>query len=141
MAMRPCIHESRQRSTCCGPAWRLAAIRRRCCRPLSLRQENSFMNRKHILILLAAATVLTATVLYAGWLRRDTALQGSGTVEARNIRVGSKIGGRIHKVLVHEGDSVQPGQNLITFHHHEFPAPLQQSRHSGVISPRGDRPE
>jgi len=71
------------------------------------------MSRKRILILLAAAAVLTATVLYAGWLRRDTALQGSGTVEARNIRVGSKIGGRIDKVLVREGDSVRPGQVLI----------------------------
>src|SRR5258708_7082469 len=137
MAMRPCIHESRQRSTCCGPAWRLGIFGRRCSRPFSLRKENIFMNRKHILILLAAATVLPATVLYAGWLRRDTALQGSGTVEARNIRVGSKIGGRIDKVLVREGDSVRPGQVLITFDDHELRARLQQSRASAEKSRRG----
>jgi len=60
-------------------------------------RETSFMSRKRILILLAAAAVLAATALYAGWFHRDTGLQGSGTVEARNIRVGSKIGGRIDK--------------------------------------------
>src|SRR5437879_563376 len=115
MATRPCIHESRQRSTCSGRAWRLAAIRRLCRQSRYSPVETSFMNRKRILILLAAAAVLAATALYAGWFRRDSALQGSGTVESRNIRVGSKIGGRIDKVLVREGESVQPGQVLITF--------------------------
>ena len=99
------------------------------------------MSRRRILILLAAAAVLTATVLYAGWFRRDTALQGSGTVEARNIRVGSKIGGRIDKVLVREGDSVQPGQVLITFDDQELRAALQQSRAGAEKSQRGYRPE
>ena len=41
---------------------------------------------------------------------KTSVLQGSGTVEARNIRVGSKVGGRIDKVLVREGDNVKPGQ-------------------------------
>ena len=99
------------------------------------------MSRRRILILLAAAAVLTATVLYASWFRRDTALQGSGTVEARNIRVGSKIGGRIDKVLVREGDSVQAGQVLITFDDHELRAALQQSRAGAEKSQRGYRPE
>src|SRR5258708_19846554 len=84
------------------------------------------MNRKLILILLAAVVAVAATALYAGWFHRDTALQGSGTVEARNIRVGSKIGGRIDKVLVREGDSVQPGQVLITFDDKELQASLEQ---------------
>jgi HlyD family secretion protein len=99
------------------------------------------MNRKHILILLVAAAALTATVLYAGWLRRDTALQGSGTVEARNIRVGSKIGGRIDKVLVREGDSVQPDQILITFDDRELQASLEQTRANAEKAQRGYRPE
>jgi HlyD family secretion protein len=99
------------------------------------------MNRKHILILLAAAAALAATGLYAGWFRRDTALQGSGTVEARNIRVGSKIGGRIDKVLVREGDSVQPGQVLITFDDKELQASLEQSRANDEKARRGYRPE
>jgi len=99
------------------------------------------MNRRRILILLAAAAVLAATALYAGRFHRDTALQGSGTVEARNIRVGSKIGGRIDKVLVREGDSVQPGQVLITFDDKELKASLEQSRANAEKARRGFRPE
>ncbi|HTT33531.1 MAG TPA: efflux RND transporter periplasmic adaptor subunit [Methylomirabilota bacterium] len=99
------------------------------------------MNRKHILLLLAVAAVLAATAVYAGWFHRDTALQGSGTVEARNIRVGSKIGGRIDKVLVREGDAVQPGQILITFDDKELQAALEQSRANMEKAERGYRPE
>src|SRR5437867_7136506 len=99
------------------------------------------MNRKLILILIAASAVLTATGLYAGWFRRDTTMQGSGTVEARDIRVGSKIGGRIDKVLVREGDSVQPGQILITFDDKELQAALEQSRANAQKALRGYRPE
>jgi HlyD family secretion protein len=99
------------------------------------------MTRKRILILVALAAVVTATALYAGWFRRDTALQGSGTVEARNIRVGSKVGGRIDKVLVREGDSVEPGQVLITFDDKELQAALEQSRANAEKAQRGFRPE
>lgn len=99
------------------------------------------MNRKRILLIFAAAAVLAATALYAGWFHRDTALEGSGTVEARNIRVGSKIGGRIEKVLVREGDSVQPGQILITFDDQELHAALQESQANAEKAQRGYRPE
>src|SRR5258708_38085805 len=116
MTTRPCIHESRQRSTCSGRAWRLAVVRRPCRQSRYSLQETSFMNRKLILILLAAAVALAATGIYAGWFRRDTALQGSGTVEARNIRVGSKIGGARGQGFSPESDSVQPGQVFFTFY-------------------------
>jgi HlyD family secretion protein len=99
------------------------------------------MSRRRILILFAAAAALTATVLYAGWFHPDTVLRGSGTVEARNIRVGSKVGGRIEKVMVREGDSVQPGQLLITFDDQELRAALQQSRAGAEKSQRGYRQE
>jgi HlyD family secretion protein len=99
------------------------------------------MTRKRIIILVLLAAVVTATALYAGWFRRDTALQGSGTVEARNIRVGSKVGGRIDKVLVREGDSVEPGQVLITFDDRELQAALEQSRANAEKAQRGYRPE
>ncbi len=99
------------------------------------------MNRKRILIVLMIAAAVAATALYAGWLRRDPGLQGSGTVEARNIRVGSKVGGRIDKVLVREGDPVQPGQILITFDDKELQAALEQSRANAQKAQRGYRPE
>src|ERR1700674_4585595 len=100
------------------------------------------MNRtKIIVILLIFAAIFAVTAYSMGWFHRDTALEGSGTVEARNIRVGSKIGGRIDKVLVREGDSVQPGQVLITFDDQELQAALEQSRASAEKSQRGYRPE
>ena len=99
------------------------------------------MTRKRIAILVAVAAILAATAVYAGWFRHDSALQGSGTVEARNIRVGSKVGGRIDKVLVREGDAVQPGQVLITFDDKELQASLEQSRAAAEKAERGYRPE
>jgi multidrug resistance efflux pump len=68
-------------------------------------------------------------------------LQGSGTVEARNIRVGSEVGGRIDEVLVREGDHVAPGQLLITFDHKELQAALDQSKANADKAVRGYRPE
>src|SRR5579864_4339131 len=99
------------------------------------------MNRKRLILILVIAAALVGAALATNWFRRDTALQGSGTVEARDIRVGSKIGGRIDKVLVREGDRVQPGQVLITFDDKELQAALQQSRAAAVKAQRGYRPE
>src|SRR5437899_12272903 len=99
------------------------------------------MNRKLILILVGPAAVLAATGLYAGWFHRDTSLQGSGTVEARNIRVGAKIGRRIDKVLVREGDPVQPGHILVTFDETQLQASLDHSRANRQKARRGHRPE
>ncbi len=99
------------------------------------------MTRKRILILVLVAVILGGTTVYATWFRRDNALQGSGTVEARDIRVGSKVGGRIDKVLVREGDTVQPGQTLITFDDKELLASLDQSRAAAEKARRGYRPE
>jgi HlyD family secretion protein len=99
------------------------------------------MNRKRIVIIIVVVIAIAATALYAGWFHRDTSLQGSGTVEARDIRVGSEVGGRIDKVLVREGDKVQPGQVLITFDDKELQAALEQSRAAAEKSRRGYRPE
>ena len=99
------------------------------------------MNRKLVFILLAGTAVVAATAVYATWFRRDNSLRGSGTVEARNIRVGSKVGGRIDQVLVREGDAVEPGQVLLTFDDKELQAALEQSRASAVKAERGYRPE
>lgn len=99
------------------------------------------MTRKRVTFIIALVVIVTATALSAGWFRRNNTLQGSGTVEARNIRVGSKVGGRIDKVLVREGDQVAPGQILITFDDKELQAALEQSRASAEKAARGFRPE
>lgn len=99
------------------------------------------MNQKRMFITILIAVVLGGTTVYATWFRRDNALQGSGTVEARDVRVGSKVGGRIDKILVREGDTVQPGQVLITFDDKELLASLNQSRAAAEKARRGYRPE
>ena len=99
------------------------------------------MNRKRLLIPLVVAGIGAVAAYSMGWFHRDTGLQGSGTVEARNIRVGSKIGGRIDKVLVREGDSVEPGQVLVTFDDKELQATLEEMRAAAEKAQRGFRPE
>ena len=99
------------------------------------------MNRKRLIFLVVIAAAVAATAFATSWFRHDSALQGSGTVEARDVRVGSEIGGRIDKVLVREGDHVQPGQVLIIFDDKELQASLQQSRAAAEKAQRGYRPE
>jgi len=100
------------------------------------------MNRKRVILILVVVLGIAAVAAYSsGWLRRDTALRSSGTVEARNIRVGSKVGGRIDQVLVREGDNVEPGQVLITFDDKELLASLEQSRAAAEKAQHGYRPE
>ncbi|MEO7114106.1 MAG: efflux RND transporter periplasmic adaptor subunit [Polyangiaceae bacterium] len=45
--------------------------------------------------------------------QRTRPYEWSGTVEARTITVGSRTGGRVKEVLVHEGDKVTAGQPLV----------------------------
>jgi HlyD family secretion protein len=100
------------------------------------------MKAKPILIVaVLAAAAIAVGVLYGGWFRKESALVGSGTVEARNIRVGSKVGGRIDQVLVREGDHVAAGQLLVSFDDKELLASLEQSRAAAEKARRGYRPE
>jgi multidrug resistance efflux pump len=99
------------------------------------------MNRKQILVVLAVVAALAGTAMYAGWFHKDKGLQGSGTVEARNIRVGSKIGGRVQTVNVQEGDQVHAGQVLVTFDERELLASLEASRAAAEKVRRGYRAE
>jgi multidrug resistance efflux pump len=99
------------------------------------------MNRKRLIPIVVLIALVATTAIYAGWFHKDDGLQGSGTVEARNIRVGSKVGGRIDKVLVREGDRVQPGQVLLTFDDKELQASLEQSKATAAKAARGYRPE
>ncbi|MGB2623482.1 MAG: efflux RND transporter periplasmic adaptor subunit [Candidatus Acidiferrum sp.] len=99
------------------------------------------MSRKGIVIVIVIAAILGGTAVYATWFRRDNSLRGSGTVEARDIRVGSEVGGRIDKVLVSEGDTVHPGQILIVFDDKELLASLDQTRAAAEKAERGYRRE
>jgi multidrug resistance efflux pump len=87
------------------------------------------VRKKAIILVAVLAVVACAVAAYAFFLgHKHTGLTASGTLEARNISVGSKVGGRIAEVLVREGDHVQPGQLLVRFEDRELEADVLQAR-------------
>jgi len=97
------------------------------------------MNRKR---LIAIAIILVLGIAAYMWASsRPKPLVASGTVEARDIRVGSKVGGRIEQVLVREGDPVTAGQVLVTFDDRELKATRDASLANFQKIQRGYRPE
>src|SRR6185369_17525276 len=117
-------------------------------RPESLANRVSAMTRKRIVIIaVVVITVGVAATTAFSWMKPKS-LQASGTVEARNIHVGSKVGGRIEKVMVKEGDFVEAGAVLVTFEDREVTAALQdaqgaldQAKANYEMMSRGYRPE
>jgi multidrug resistance efflux pump len=51
----------------------------------------------------------------------------SGTVEARTMDLGSRAGGRVKEIAVHEGDRVKGGQPLIVLEPGDWPAQKEQA--------------
>lgn len=70
---------------------------------------------KLLLGLVVLALLIAGVVSSAHWWPSKTALKLSGEVQAREIRNGSRFGGRVKQVLVQEGDMVKQGQLLIVF--------------------------
>src|SRR5262245_41491004 len=74
--------------------------------------------------------LLTSVAAALGcWWRlgeRGTELRLQGTVEVQEVRLGSKIGGRVAEVLIREGDLVQAGQVLVRLEAPELEAQREQ---------------
>ena len=99
------------------------------------------MNRKRAVIIVLVVAAIARRRVFG---RMVSPRQRSARFRHRrgpSIRVGSKIAGRIDKVLVREGDTVQAGQVLITFDDRELMATLQQSQASAQKAQRGYRKE
>lgn len=104
---------------------------------------------KNKIAIIVAVLVIGCLSVAFGWKGRGAAaLSASGTLEARNISVGSKVGGRITRVLVREGDQVEPNQLLAVFDSAELEGQLVQARgrleaaHANLAKMlRGSRPE
>ncbi len=64
---------------------------------------------------ISAALTLSSCGNTSFSFKRDTPLLFSGTIETREIRVGSKAGGRVTEVLMQEGQEAQAGQALVRF--------------------------
>jgi multidrug resistance efflux pump len=79
---------------------------------------------------LVVPVLLVAGVLWYGWHRWRLAhapFQWSGTVETRTISLGSRAGGRVHQVMVKEGDRVQRNDAIVVLEPGDWPSQLQQT--------------
>ncbi len=85
---------------------------------------------KRFLFVVMAVIVLAGFGLGAQswWRATDPKLVASGTLEARNITLGSKVGGRVKQVLVEEGQTVEAGRLLVAFEDTELAARVIQAR-------------
>jgi HlyD family secretion protein len=85
------------------------------------------MSRK-IPILVIALIVLAAGAAAAWWYLSQTpdCLSLPGLVEIQEVRLCSKVGGRVERTEVREGDLVVPGQPLVVFAAPELRAQLLQ---------------
>jgi multidrug resistance efflux pump len=85
------------------------------------------MSWRYILALVIAVSIGIGGIVYWQSNRRpENHLQLPGVIEIQEVRLGSKIGGRVADVLVREGDVAQPGQLLVKFAVPELEAQREQ---------------
>lgn len=83
---------------------------------------------KKLLAALFLASAVGAAAYYIPRLSVSGTLAVSGVVEIQEVRLGSKLGGRVAEVPVKEGDVVEPGQLLVLFETPELAAQHQQQQ-------------
>jgi len=84
--------------------------------------------KKKIAVVMAVLVIGGFSAAYAWKNRGNNSLTASGTLEARNISIGSKVGGRVRRVLVREGDHVEANQLLVVFESAELEGQLLQAQ-------------
>jgi len=105
--------------------------------------------KRRIVIFASAAALLIALVWVASaWIGHRSRFEYSGTVETREIQIGSKVGGRVTEVPVEEGQVVKAGTQLVRFECDELKAQraqaaaaLAQAQADAEKMARGNRPE
>src|SRR4051794_37105900 len=105
--------------------------------------------KRRLMIAGAAAFVVAAGIwIIAAWAVRRGRSDYSGTVETREIQIGSKIGGRVTAVAVEEGQMVKAGTVLVRFECDELKAQrtqaqaaVEQAQADLDRMQRGNRPE
>jgi HlyD family secretion protein len=106
------------------------------------------MKRKVIMGVIALAILIVAGWFIHSYANSKNSFVYSGTVETREIQIGSKIGGRVTQVLVEEGQAVKAGALLVQFEFDDVKAQraqaqaqLEQARADYQRLQRGNRPE
>jgi len=104
---------------------------------------------KRRIVVLAVIVLVAGAAFWAFKLRkRDDGLVLSGSIEARDVQVGSLVGGRVIAVHVDEGASVTPGQPIVTLEPDLLDAQVReqesrvvQARARLALALKGPRPE
>lgn len=106
------------------------------------------MKRRIVTAGIVAAVLVAVIWLISVWLAHRNRYEYSGTVETREIQVGSKIGGRVTEVGVEEGQVVKAGTVLVRFECDELKAQRAQAQATVEQAQadldkmlRGNRPE
>ncbi len=86
------------------------------------------MKRQVMLGVAAVAILAVAGLLIRSCAKRGESLVYSGTVETREIQVGSKVGGRVTEVPVEEGQAVKAGTLLVRFESDELKSQRVQAQ-------------
>ena len=86
--------------------------------------------KRSTVILIILAGILVLGTGYALWdfAAPKDALIISGIIEADDIHVGSKVGGRVLKVVAKEGQTVKEGETLVLLEPREFDASLAEAQ-------------
>ena len=66
---------------------------------------------KRFILLASFVGALLALVVYSKW--HPEPARASGFIEADEIRLGSRVGGRVSRVHVQEGEEVEAGMVLV----------------------------
>jgi len=86
------------------------------------------MKRKGYLLAIIGISVIVVFLIYSTWMIcRPHPLEIQGEVDATQVKVASKLVGRIDSLAVHKGDVVKKGQLLFTLKSPEIEAKLEQA--------------
>jgi multidrug resistance efflux pump len=83
-------------------------------------------------VLIPVALALAGAAASVAWFwhspHEQPALRLPGVVEVQDVRLGSKVGGRVAAVMVREGEVVEAGRELVRFDAPELKAQREQTR-------------
>jgi HlyD family secretion protein len=108
------------------------------------------VKRRLIPLVLALAVVVAGVLIVRSVAHRRPRhdLLGGGIIEADEVRVSAKLGGRLSEVLVHEGDELKAGQVVARLEHADLDAEQQRAAAASRAAEaalrdleRGSRPE
>jgi multidrug efflux pump subunit AcrA (membrane-fusion protein) len=67
-------------------------------------------------------SVVILSVLFSGflWTQKEKKAFFSGQIESKDSYIGSKVGGRVHKIVKHEGDFVKAEEPILFLENEEY---------------------